>query len=98
MNLSSESGSGADEKPSIPQEYIKNRIECFGFTEVSDILRFLFFIVNSTLENSDYLYIREKIDRCLRNHDNGDNYFIALRELACDLDCILSKNKLVFSH
>lgn len=75
-------------KRSVSAGYIKSRIENFSFTEVADILNFLCFTDNGTPECSDYMYIRGKIDRCLRNHDNGEGYFVPLWEL----DCILAEN------
>jgi len=69
---------------------IKERIQGYGFVEVVDIFRFLDFVSGLLLEKSEYIYIRSKIEICLRCNDDGSDYFIPLREFASELDCLLS--------
>ena len=74
---------------SLSPDRIKERLRYFGFTEVDEILKFISIIDAEDADASGYTYIRARLDRCLRNHDNGDDYFIPLREIASELDCCL---------
>ncbi|TKJ82629.1 hypothetical protein EpCFBP13511_24040 [Erwinia persicina] len=86
------------DKPHYPvEDYCLNRftsknvkevLRYYGFSEVADIFSFLNFTHTAELGTSELAYIREKVSICLRRNDNGDNYFIALREFATDLDCL----------
>jgi len=71
---------------------VKERVNYYGFVEVSDILNFLSFLdlTKATwLGSSEYIYVRSKLEMCLRNHDDGSDYFIPLREFATELDCLI---------
>ncbi|MEN4748125.1 hypothetical protein [Pantoea agglomerans] len=61
----------------------------YGFSEIGDILSFLDFICRPDLGISEIAYIRKKIELCLRRYDDGENYFIPLREFATELDCMI---------
>lgn len=74
---------------SLSVKEIRERIDRYGFTEISDIIIFLDVICHGLPDLPDYIYIRRKLDRCLSHHDNGSDYFIPLREFACELDAIL---------
>lgn len=56
--------------------------------EASDILHFLDFICHEELDVGDYLYLRYKVGRAISAHDDKSEYFIPLRELATELDCM----------
>ncbi|WP_206756727.1 hypothetical protein, partial [Pantoea agglomerans] len=72
----------------LTRKSVHETLQGFGFTEIADILNFLDFMCGSELDVSEITYLRQKIHVCLRRNDNGDNYFIALREFATDLDCL----------
>ncbi|PIJ49714.1 hypothetical protein BL250_15955 [Erwinia sp. OLTSP20] len=61
----------------------------YDFDEIDDILIFLKLVCHSQPDDSDYLYIRSKLGLCLSLHDNKSSFFIPLRELATELDCII---------
>lgn len=61
----------------------------YGFPEIGDILSFLEFICRPDLGISEIVYIRKKIELSLRKYDDGNNYFIPLREFATELDCMI---------
>ena len=71
------------------RELLKCRVRRYGFIEISDILRFLDSVCKPVPDDSDLLYIRSKIEKCLDTHDNQSAYFIPLRELATELDCFV---------
>jgi len=71
---------------------VEEAIKGYGFSEITDILAFLNFSCCTELDASELAYIREKIDICLRKNDNGDNYFIPLREFATELDCLRKRS------
>lgn len=72
----------------LQKEQIRERVGGYGFIEIADVLRFIDLICSSPPDRSDYVFIRGKLDLCLRYHDNGDDYFIPLRELVTELDCL----------
>lgn len=74
----------------LSKKQLKERVSLYGFVEIADVLRFIDFICSSPPDRSDYVFIRSKIDLCLRRHDNGSNYFIELREFASELDAMIS--------
>ncbi|HFQ9141769.1 TPA: hypothetical protein ACHTOV_004255 [Enterobacter cancerogenus] len=74
----------------LPREQLRERVGRYGFIEIADILRFIDFICSSPPERNDYIFIRGKLDLCLRHHDDGGDYFIPLRELATELDCLIA--------
>lgn len=53
----------------------------YGFLEVSDIIFVLTLSRSSQLKATELYYLECKLNECLRNHDNGSDYFIPLREL-----------------
>ncbi|ELW1648937.1 hypothetical protein NTH58_004035 [Enterobacter oligotrophicus] len=61
----------------------------FGFVEAADICRFLSLVCNEVPDTGDYLYLRFKIGQCLSRHDDKSEYFIPLRELVTELDCMI---------
>jgi len=71
------------------REQIIYRVREYGFVEISEILNFLKYICHSRLDDSDYLYIRSKLGKCLDINDDHSEYFIPLRELATELDCLV---------
>ncbi|WP_323169260.1 hypothetical protein [Pantoea agglomerans] len=76
-----------DYRPS--KKLLKNKVRQYGFVEMSQVMKFLDVICDPVPDNSDLLYIRSKIERCLDVHDNQGAYFIPLRELAAELDCFV---------
>lgn len=78
----------------LTRKNVEEVLRDYGFSEVADIFTFLDFICRAGpgpgvgLGVSELAYIRKKIDICLRKNDDGDNYFIPLREFATELDCL----------
>jgi len=60
---------------------IISMLMAYGFKEVSDIIFVLTLSHLSKLGTAELYYLECKLDECLRNHDNGSDYFIPLREL-----------------
>lgn len=75
---------------SLNREYVYEKIRSYGFTEIGDLITFLQIICNTDLDISELLYFRAKIGLCLRHHDDSTDYFIPLREFACELDCLIN--------
>lgn len=75
----------------LTRAQITARISSYDFNEMSDILRFLSLICGMQLDDCDYIYIRSKLGQCLSAHDDSSSYFIPLRELACELDCLVRR-------
>ncbi|WP_434747273.1 hypothetical protein [Pantoea sp. Lu_F5_004] len=73
-------------------ERVKAIICGYGFIEVNDIFKFIEFLCHGELDTSELVYIRNKIGLCLRRHDDGQDYFIPLREFATELDCLIDIN------
>lgn len=63
----------------------------YGFIEVSDMIFVLTFSRSSHLDTTELYYLECKLSECLRNHDNGSDYFIPLRKLQEEV--INSRNK-----
>lgn len=53
----------------------------YGFLEISDIIFVLTLSRSRQVKASELYYLECKLNECLRNHDNGSDYFIPLREL-----------------
>lgn len=70
---------------SLTSKRVGETLREFGFSEIGDILSFLDFISRPELGISEIVYIRKKIELCLRRYDDGENYFIPLREFATEL-------------
>ncbi|MGR3184276.1 hypothetical protein [Enterobacter cancerogenus] len=68
---------------------VKRMLKRYGFIEVAYILHFLNVFCQGTLRESDCLYIRNELARCLKKNDDTSEYFIPLRELATELDCLI---------
>lgn len=79
------------ERYRLTEAQISERIGDYGFVEISDILRFLSLVCDVRLDECDYIYIRSKLGKCLSAHDDSSGYFVPLRELACELDCLVSR-------
>ena len=70
---------------------ISERVRPYSFPETGDILRFLSLFSGMQPDDSSYIYIRSKLGQCLSAHDDNSSYFIPLRELACELDCLVHR-------
>lgn len=53
----------------------------YGFIEVSDIIFLLTLSRSNQLKATELYYLECKLNECLRNHDNGSDYFVPLRDL-----------------
>jgi hypothetical protein len=73
----------------LQKEQIRERVNSYGFIEIVDVLRFIDLICSSPPGRNDYIFIRGKLDLCLRHHDDEGDYFIPLRELVTELDCLI---------
>lgn len=74
----------------MSKKQLRERVQSYGFIEIADILRFIDFVCIPLPDKGDYIFIRNKIELCLKNHDNGSDYFITLREFASELDAMIS--------
>jgi hypothetical protein len=77
----------------LSKKQLRERIAKYGFIEISDVLHFIDLVCSSPPDLSDYSFIRNKIELCLRHHDDSSNYFIDLREFASELDAMFYGNK-----
>jgi len=66
------------------------KIGYYGFAEVGDVLQFLRKLPDAELSSFEIALLREKLEICLKRHDDGSDYFISLREFATEIDCIIS--------
>lgn len=73
---------------------IKRIVGKYGFIEIAYILHFLTVFCQGSLRDSDCLYIRNELAKCLKAHDDSSEYFIPLRELATELDCLIEGHML----
>ncbi|HGK4757612.1 TPA: hypothetical protein ACJ2XJ_005000, partial [Enterobacter cloacae] len=81
------------EKKIFSKNAVMRKVESMGFLEAADIIRFLSFFCDGELKTSECVYIRSKVDECLRSHDDTSDYFIGLRELASELDAVIYFNR-----
>lgn len=82
---------------SLSRSDLLERIKPYGFIETSSVLSFLENVCNPAPDECAFMYIRNKIDECLSHHDNGSDYFSALRSLLKDLDYILFQSECFIS-
>lgn len=80
----------------LTRAQIENRVSDYNFSETGDILRFLSCVCGMQPDDCGYIYIRSKLGQCLSNHDDCSDYFIPLRELACELDFLVRRKLKVF--
>lgn len=73
---------------------VKRILGKYGFIEIAYILHFLNVFCQGTLRESDCFYIRNELARCLKYNDDASEYFIPLRELATELDCLIEGHML----
>ncbi len=79
-----------NKKYKISRSEFLNRLIDYRFNETKDIVNFLKFFCDENIDICDYLFIRAKLELCLKNHDNMSDYFIPLRQVATELDCLIS--------
>lgn len=68
--------------------------EKYGFIECADILLFLEICCTTYPDRIAYTYIENKLLQCLKNHDNGSDYFFELKTLADNLKELLATQDL----
>lgn len=73
----------------LTRAQIESRVNDYYFAEIRDILCFLSCVCGIQPDDCGYIYIRSKLGQCLSIHDDRSNYFIPLRELACELDFLV---------
>lgn len=78
---------------SLNRRDLIEHVKPYGFVETSCILRFLENVCGPNPDECAFLYIRGKLDECLRKHDNGSEYFSAMRRLLRDLDYLLFQSE-----
>lgn len=67
---------------SLTSEVLQQKLRQYGFEECSTLLAFIELFCIPYPDRSGWLYILAKMEECLRNHDNGSDYFIDLRCIA----------------
>ncbi|WP_052130820.1 hypothetical protein [Erwinia typographi] len=75
---------------SLSREILRESVRHYGFTECGEMLCFLDCLCDVYPDRSALLWLREKTGECLRNHDNGTDYFRDLRTLESELEYALS--------
>lgn len=69
----------------ISRNVLLRELSRYGFTEVSDVVRFLQVICPTVPDDAAILYMQEKLGECLKNHDNGSDWFDGLRDVVTRL-------------
>ncbi|MBN7121341.1 hypothetical protein [Erwinia billingiae] len=69
----------------ITREWLYEKVKPCGFTEMNTLLSFLAFICEETPDKSALLYIKGCVSEFLDVHDNGSQYFAALRDVKSSL-------------
>ncbi|ECI4632873.1 hypothetical protein AH97_24350 [Salmonella enterica subsp. enterica] len=64
---------------SLKPEVLQRTFRQYGFEECSTLLAFIELFYIPRPDRSGLLFILSKTEECLRNHDNGSDYFIDLR-------------------
>lgn len=64
---------------SLTPVVLQQKFRQYGFEECSILLTFIELFCIPYPDRSALLYILSKTEECLRNHDNGSDYFIDLR-------------------
>lgn len=64
---------------SLTPEAMQHKFRQYGFEECSTLLAFIDLFCVPYPDRSALVYILSKTNECLRNHDNGSDYFIDLR-------------------
>jgi hypothetical protein len=80
----------ASEKMLLSITQIRQRVDQYGFIEFASILKFIEYVCSSPPDIGDYSFIRAKVRLCLQHHDDGSDYFIAIREFASELDALIT--------
>lgn len=62
------------------------RIKQYGFIECGEMLSFLECVCGTYPDRCALIWLRDKLAQCLGQHDNGSDYFSALRTLGNELD------------
>ena len=83
---------------SLSRGDLLERVKPYGFIETGSIMSFLENVCHARPDEHAFQYIRNKIDECLRRHDNGSSYFSALRNLLKDLDYLLFQSECFITH
>jgi len=65
----------------LSREYLIKIVQFYGFIECGQILSFLTHVCVDHPDYADLSWIYRKINQCLRNHNNGSDYFHALEKL-----------------
>lgn len=72
---------------------LRERLNAYGFIEVGDIINLLDSLNVLYPDRITLYFIRDRLYACLAEHDNGQDYFISLRQLACEIDSVLMGTK-----
>jgi hypothetical protein len=77
---------GAERTCRLSGSRLQQKLSGYGFTEVSDVRIFLACVAGDFPRGTELIYIHNKLHECLRNHDNGSDYFTGLRGLVKQVD------------
>ncbi len=70
----------------ISRNALLSELTRYNFVEVNDVVTFLQQICPTIPDDTDILYMREKLTECLKNHDNGSDWFDGLRGIVGRLE------------
>lgn len=70
----------------ISRKALLRELMKYGFVEVSDVIAFLEVICPTVPDDAAVLYMKEKLSDCLKNNDNGSEYFDELRTVVKKLE------------
>lgn len=71
----------------LSRKYLADIISYYGFIECGQALSFLMKVCDEYPDEIDLTWIYGKVNRCLRVHDNGNQYFDGLKSLMKDIEC-----------
>ena len=69
----------------ISRNALIRELSRYSFVEVSDVMTFLRLICPTVPDDAAILYLQKKLSECLKNHDNGSDYFDLLRDVVARL-------------
>ncbi len=76
VEFDSQSINGQDFK-----SYVVEVLDKYNFIECSHVVDFMMIFCNLGIEVNELEYIEKKIHQCLKNHDDGSDFFSDLRSL-----------------
>lgn len=63
------------------KSYIVEVLDRYNFIECAHVIDFILIFCSFGIEINELEYIEKKVHQCLKNHDNGSDFFSDLRSL-----------------